>query len=103
MSCGKVVCELEGEGPCFFCGAWVDREQGYDIAELYADRFDETGEKRSREEQAEGQDLIVKYNEALRHRDKLIEFDINSMKRLGVIDENADWYQLSKNAWINKD
>lgn len=26
VSCGKVVCELEGEGPCLFCGSWVDRD-----------------------------------------------------------------------------
>jgi hypothetical protein len=31
ISCGKVVCEQEGEGPCLFCGAWVDREQMYDV------------------------------------------------------------------------
>jgi len=31
-------------------GAWVDRDQGYDVAELYEDEFDETGEKRSKEE-----------------------------------------------------
>lgn len=24
-NCGKIVCEQEGEGPCLFCGAWVDR------------------------------------------------------------------------------
>lgn len=24
VSCGKVVCEQEGQGPCLFCGAWVD-------------------------------------------------------------------------------
>jgi hypothetical protein len=36
--------------------------------------------------------LAIKYEEALRHRNKLIEFDVNAAKRLGVIDENADWY-----------
>lgn len=25
INCGKIVCEQEGEGPCLFCGAWVDR------------------------------------------------------------------------------
>ena len=33
VSCGKVVCEQEGEGPCLFCGAWVDRETYYEVGE----------------------------------------------------------------------
>ena len=34
INCGKVICEAEGEGPCLFCGSWVDRGTGYDVAEL---------------------------------------------------------------------
>jgi len=30
-SCGKIVCEQEGEGPCLFCGAWVDREDAQEL------------------------------------------------------------------------
>ncbi len=33
VNCGKIVCEQEGEGPCLFCGAWVDRETGYDVGD----------------------------------------------------------------------
>ena len=32
VNCGKIVCEAVGEGPCLFCGAWVDRETLYDVA-----------------------------------------------------------------------
>ena len=90
MSCGKIVCELEGEGPCLFCGAWVDRETTYDLNEL----GDEGEENRDGV-------LAAQYEEALRHRDKLLEFDRNAAKRLGVIDEKQDWYELSNNPWIN--
>ena len=31
VSCGKIVCAQEGIGPCLFCGAWVDQEQGQDL------------------------------------------------------------------------
>ena len=31
MSCGKIICEQEGQGPCLFCGAWVDREIMQDL------------------------------------------------------------------------
>jgi len=75
------VCEQEGEGPCLFCGAWVDKETYYDIDEEDAD----------------------KYETALEHRDKLIDFDLNAAKRLGVLDERSDWYDLSGNTWLNKE
>lgn len=88
MSCGKIVCEAEGEGPCLFCGAWVDTETMYDVAAVG-------------DEQSLG--LSLKYEEALHHRDKLIEFDVNSAKRLGVLDERSDWYDLSNNTWLNKE
>ena len=58
INCGKIVCELEGEGPCLFCGAWVDRETMYDFSEL--------GEEG--DENKDGA-LARKYEEALRHRD----------------------------------
>ena len=87
MNCGKVVCELEGEGPCLFCGTWVDREIGYDWSELC-----EVGDSHEFDREDDPRVLADKYEEALRHRNKLIDFDINAAKRLGVIDENADWY-----------
>jgi activating signal cointegrator 1 len=37
VNCGKIVCEAEGEGPCLFCGNWVDRENTYDLAALGGD------------------------------------------------------------------
>ena len=44
-----------------------------------------------------------KYVQALKHRNKLIEFDENSAQRLGVLDEKSDWYELSQNTWLSKD
>ena len=41
INCGKIICELEGEGPCLFCGAWVDREATYDIREVIGDAENE--------------------------------------------------------------
>ncbi|CDW80309.1 activating signal cointegrator 1 [Stylonychia lemnae] len=81
ISCGKVVCEQEGEGPCLFCGAWVDREVYYDIDE----------------------DSATAYEIALQHKDKLIEFDVNAAQRLGVLDAQSDWYDLANNTWLNKE
>jgi len=80
-SCGKIICEQEGEGPCLFCGAWVDREINQDLDEEFA----------------------AHYTTALEHRDRLIDFDVNAAKRLGVLDQHADWYDLKDNTWLNKD
>ena len=33
-ACGKVVCEAEGEGPCFFCGSFVSK-QGSFVSEQF--------------------------------------------------------------------
>lgn len=32
-----------------------------------------------------------------------MEYDLNAAKRLGVLDERSDWYELSNNTWLNKD
>ena len=43
------------------------------------------------------------YEVALNHRDRLIEFDVNAAKRLGVLDAQSDWFDLANNTWLNKD
>lgn len=93
MNCGKVVCELEGEGPCLFCGAWVDREQGFDLSEVYD--FDDDDK-----ESEDASILHLKYAEALRHRDRLISFDKDAIARLKCFDEKADWWAMAKDPWV---
>ena len=47
--------------------------------------------------------MALQYETALQHRDKLIEYDVNAAKRLGVIDAKQDWFEESNNTWLNKD
>ena len=47
--------------------------------------------------------MALQYETALHHRDKLIEYDTNAAKRLGVIDAKQDWFEESNNTWLNKD
>lgn len=96
INCGKIVCEMEGEGPCLFCGAWVDREVVYDIREVI-------GEATNEEEESVTTVMALQYETALQHRDQLIEYDHNAAKRLGVIDAKQDWFEESNNTWLNKD
>jgi hypothetical protein len=48
-------------------------------------------------------DDLPQYEVALRHRDKLIEFDVNAAQRLGVLDAQSDWFDLANNTWLNKE
>jgi len=86
---------MEGEGPCLFCGAWVDRETAYDIREVIGDPENE-------EEDSLSTAMALQYETALQHRDKLIEYDVNAAKRLGVIDARQDWFEESNNTWLDK-
>jgi len=75
-----------------FCGNWVDRETIYDLNEIGEEDEGRSG----------GRNLALQYELALQHRDKLLDFDRNAAKRLGVIDERQDWYELSNNTWLNE-
>lgn len=60
VSCGKIVCEQEGEGPCMFCGNWVDRETMYDLNEL-----GEAEEEEKKTGSRGGRNLALQYELAL--------------------------------------
>jgi hypothetical protein len=85
LSCGKVVCEQEGEGPCSFCGALVLME-----GSKYAGLDFEGGMPLSDAEVAA---------EAFAKR--LVEYDRNSAARTTVIDDQSDYYEIEGNNWIS--
>lgn len=84
LSCGKIVCEQEGEGPCSFCGALVLRE-----GSTYAG-LDETAVPLSEAEAA-----------AEAFAKKLVEYDRNSAARTSVIDDQSDYYEIEGNSWLS--
>ncbi|PIA62666.1 hypothetical protein AQUCO_00200582v1 [Aquilegia coerulea] len=84
LSCGKIVCEQEGEGPCNFCGALVLKE-----GSTYAG-LDETAIPLSVAEAAA---------EAFSKR--LVEYDRNSAARTTVIDDQSDYYEIDANSWLS--
>lgn len=100
--CGKIVCELEGEGPCFFCGSYVT-VTGTQISEEFIrvmKGLEETEEVdvQAYHDQAQDSEGLAK---ALAHKDKLLRFAQNSEKRTAVIDEQADYYDFQSNVWMN--
>ncbi|XVE56952.1 hypothetical protein DITRI_Ditri04bG0052500 [Diplodiscus trichospermus] len=86
LSCGKIVCEQEGEGPCNFCGALVLRE-GSTYAGL------------------EGSFTPISDAEAAAeaYAKRLVEYDRNSAARTTVIDDQSDYYEIEGNSWLSKE
>lgn len=79
MACGKIVCALEGRGACLFCGHQV-------VAK--GEVPGSIPEKAS-------------FIQALKHKDKLIDYDRNAEERLAVIDDQNDWYDIADNTWLS--
>ncbi|XP_015883484.2 uncharacterized protein LOC107419254 isoform X1 [Ziziphus jujuba] len=86
LSCGKIVCEQEGEGPCNFCGALVLRE-GSTYAGL---ELDEILPPSSDAEAA-----------AEAYAKRLVEYDRDSAARTTVIDDQSDYYEIEGNSWLS--
>lgn len=86
LSCGKIVCEQEGEGPCNYCGALVLRE-GSTYAGL------------------DGVTLPVSESEAAAQafKDRLVQFGCTSSQRTTVIDDQSDYFQIDGNAWLSEE
>ncbi|KAL2244238.1 activating signal cointegrator 1 [Sesamum indicum] len=86
LSCGKIVCEQEGEGPCNFCGALVLKE-GSTYAGLDEGVMLLTDAEAAAEEFAK----------------RLVEYDRNSAARTTVIDDQSDYYEIEGNSWLSNE
>ncbi|KAI0990079.1 hypothetical protein GJ496_001838 [Pomphorhynchus laevis] len=77
LNCGRIICALEGEGPCLTCG------KNFEVL---------NGTKR-----------FTKINEieADKQKNKLLEFDRTSAQRTNVIDDESDYFKLG-NRWLTK-
>ncbi|KAG6514980.1 activating signal cointegrator 1-like isoform X1 [Zingiber officinale] len=84
LSCGKIVCEQEGEGPCNFCGALVLKE-----GSTYAGLSDMAVPLSEAEAAAEA------------YSKRLVEYDRNSAARTKVIDDQSDYYEIEGNSWLS--
>ncbi|XP_024172914.1 activating signal cointegrator 1 [Rosa chinensis] len=87
LSCGKIVCEQEGEGPCNFCGALVLRE-----GSTYAGLDESFTPVVSDAEAA-----------AEAYAKRLVEYDRDSAARTTVIDDQSDYFEIEGNSWLSKE
>lgn len=86
LSCGKIVCEQEGEGPCSFCGSLVLKE-----GSTYAGLEGNLAPLSDAEAAAEA------------YAKRLVDYDRNSAARTTVIDDQSDYYEIEGNSWLSKE
>ncbi|PAV90593.1 hypothetical protein WR25_13266 isoform A [Diploscapter pachys] len=108
MGCGKIVCEQEGSGPCFFCGTLVvtnDEREVLDrgskkslelMAKLHGVRFD------SKDKEMNLAKLEAQLQNAKEFRDKLLVADADIEKRTKVNDLESDYSSLERNPFLSQ-
>ncbi|KAH8695054.1 C2HC5 finger protein [Talaromyces proteolyticus] len=100
LSCGKIICSLEGLQPCSFCGTPLlssEEIQGM-IKELRAERGQEKMRAHNEVVHHTGGPGLSgsstspsKLDAAMAHRDKLLSFQAHNAQRTRVVDEAADF------------
>ncbi|NWI10548.1 TRIP4 protein, partial [Crypturellus soui] len=116
LVCGRIVCEQEGSGPCLFCGALVCTKEEQDILQRDSNKSQKllkklmAGAESSGNLEAINKDLLPRQEArlkeglemAVKHKDKLLEFDRTSVRRTQVIDDESDYFATDSNQWLSK-
>ncbi|NXI39168.1 TRIP4 protein, partial [Galbula dea] len=116
LVCGRIVCEQEGSGPCFFCGSLVCTKEEQDILQRDSNKSQKllkklmAGAESSGNLDAISKDLLPRQEArlkaglemAVKHKDKLLEFDRTSVRRTQVIDDESDYFATDSNQWLSK-
>nr|XP_006629131.2 PREDICTED: activating signal cointegrator 1 [Lepisosteus oculatus] len=114
LTCGRIVCEQENSGPCLFCGSLVCTKEEQEIIQRDSNKSQKLLKKLmgggDRASQACGtereflpqQEARTKsgLEKALQHKEKLLEYDRNSVRRTQVIDDESDYFATDSNQWL---
>ncbi|XP_021569417.1 activating signal cointegrator 1 isoform X2 [Carlito syrichta] len=116
LNCGRIVCEQEGSGPCLFCGTLVCTHEEQDILQRDSNKSQKllkklmSGMENSGKMEISTKDLLPHQElriksgleKAIKHKDKLLEFDRTSIRRTQVIDDESDYFASDSNQWLSK-
>uniref|UniRef100_A0A8C3VRY3 Activating signal cointegrator 1 n=1 Tax=Catagonus wagneri TaxID=51154 RepID=A0A8C3VRY3_9CETA len=116
LICGRIVCEQEGSGPCLFCGTLVCTREEQDILQRDSNKSQKllkklmSGAENSGKVDISTKDLLPHQElrfksgleKAIKHKDKLLEFDRTSIRRTQVIDDESDYFASDSNQWLSK-
>lgn len=106
VSCGRIVCEQEGSGPCLFCGSLVCTREEQEILQRDSNKSQKLRKKLmgdgGERDYLPHQEARMKagLEKAVQHKDKLLEFDRNSVKRTQVLDDESDYFATESNQWL---
>ncbi|XP_045150891.1 activating signal cointegrator 1 [Echinops telfairi] len=110
LICGRIVCEQEGSGPCLFCGSLTYFLISFCVVMKGALLAQSDWMENSGKVDLSPKDLLL-YQEsqiksglekAVKHKEKLLEFDRNSVRRTQVIDDESDYFASDSNQWLSK-
>lgn len=90
LACGRIVCEVEGEGPCSFCANPVYKPENLD-------EFEE--QMNLMKDLENDPDIMQSYIKAVENKNKLIRYDKTDIARKNMIDEDTDWYEIKNDVW----
>ncbi|XP_032089021.1 activating signal cointegrator 1-like [Thamnophis elegans] len=116
LTCGRIVCEQEGSGPCLFCGTLVCTKEEQDVLQRDSNKSQKLlkkllgGVENSGKTDMNDKDLLQLQETrlksglemAVKHKDKLLEYDKNSVRRTQVIDDESDYFATDSNQWLSK-
>ncbi|XP_034736954.1 activating signal cointegrator 1 [Etheostoma cragini] len=107
ISCGRIVCEQEGSGPCLFCGSLVCTREEQEILQRDSNKSQKLRKKLlgdgGEREYLPHQEAQMKagLEKAVQHKDKLLEYDKNSVRRTQVLDDESDYFATESNQWLS--
>ncbi|KAM9861417.1 activating signal cointegrator 1 [Aulostomus maculatus] len=107
ISCGRIVCEQEGSGPCLFCGSLVCTKEEQEILQRDSNKSQKLRKKLmgdfGERDYLPHQESKVKagLEKAIQHKDKLLEYDRNSVRRTQVLDDESDYFATDSNQWLS--
>lgn len=107
LSCGRIVCEQEGSGPCLFCGSLVCTKEEQEILQRDSNKSQKLRKKlmgdSGEREFLPHQEAKMKagLEKAVQHKDKLLEYDRNSVRRTQVLDDESDYFATDSNQWLS--
>ncbi|XP_023187655.1 activating signal cointegrator 1 isoform X1 [Xiphophorus maculatus] len=107
LSCGRIVCDQEGSGPCLFCGSLVCTKEEQEILQRDSNKSQKLRKKlmgdAGERELLPHQEATLKagLEKAVQHKDKLLEFDRNSVRRTQVLDDESDYFAAESNQWLS--
>ncbi|KAL6055120.1 Activating signal cointegrator 1, variant 2 [Balamuthia mandrillaris] len=98
--CGRVTCETEGPGPCFFCHHEVDVDNPTHVfSEERQDKKKKGSPQTTRAEEA-STEMDEGLARALLRKDELLEYERNSARRTVVYDDHEDYFSVDSTKWL---